>query len=100
MPNEHVSQEELASNRTPFSLWDWLNQKVKQICSTKAGLEDFRLQKGLLKQLVEEVVPLAIFGKLKYGDTDQVLLKPAIGSQPYDAIVTDQRTTPVSNPSP
>ncbi|MFC1985628.1 hypothetical protein ACFLWC_01375 [Chloroflexota bacterium] len=59
-------------------------------------MKDFRLQKGLLKQLVEEVVPLAIFGRHKFDDTDQVLLQPIIGNQNYDAVVTDLRTKPAS----
>ncbi|UCD08247.1 MAG: hypothetical protein JSU79_07775, partial [Dehalococcoidales bacterium] len=77
-------------------LQDWLMQKVKQICSTKEGLEAFRLQKGILKKLPEEIVLLAIFGIQKFVDTDQVLLKPVIGSQNHDAIVTDFRTKPAS----
>jgi len=96
MSNERVSQEELTKKRTPSELWNWLLQKVDQICSTDEGIEDFRLQKGLVKQLVEEVVPLAIFGKHKFGDTDQILMEPVIGNQSYDAVVTDLRTKPAS----
>ncbi len=97
MSNEPISKEELTKERTPSELWDWLIQKVKQICSTDEGRKDFRLQKGLLKQLVEEIAPLAIFGKHKFGDTDQVLLQPVIGNQNYDALVTDLRTKPASD---
>ena len=94
MSNEYVNQEELTKERTPSKLWNWLEQKVNQICSTDAGIKDFRLQKGLAKQLVEEIVPLAFFGKHKFGDTDQVLLRSVIGNQNYDAVVTDLRTKP------
>lgn len=96
MLKEQISQEELTNERTPSELWDWLNSKVKQLCSTKEGLRDFRLQKGLIKQLVEEVAPLAIFGKNKFNDIDQVLLQPVIGNQNFDAIIIDRRTTPDS----
>lgn len=96
MANKHVSQEEITTKRLPSELWDWLIQKVRQICSTKEGLRDFRLQKGYIKQLVEEVAPLAVFGKHKFGDTDQVFLQPVIGNQGYDAKVIDKRTEPVS----
>jgi hypothetical protein len=96
MIEERCSKAEIEKERNPSELYDWLNQKVKQICSTKEGLKDFRLQKGLLKQLVEEVAPLAIFGKQKFDDTDQVLLQPVIGNQNYDAVVTDLRTVPAS----
>ncbi len=96
MPIERCSQEELEKERTPSELWDWLIQKVKQICSTEEGLKDFRLQRGLLKKLPEEIAPLAIFGNRKFGDTDQVLLQPVIGNQNYDAKIIDKRTKPAS----
>lgn len=96
MVKERCSKEEIEKERTPSELWNWLIQKVEQICSTKEGLKEFRLQKGLLKQLVEEIGPLAIFAKHKFGDADQVYLQPAIGNQNYDAIVTDLRTNPAS----
>jgi hypothetical protein len=93
---ERCSQEEIEKERTPSELWDWLNQKVKRICSTEEGLKDLRLQKFHLKQLVEEVAPLAIFSKHKFGDTDQVLLQPVISNTNYDAKVIDKRTEPAS----
>ena len=94
--SEDISIEELTRKRTPSELWDWLTQKVNEICSTDKGVQDFRLQKEHLKQLVEEIGPLAIFGNHKFGDTNQVLLQPVIGNQPYDAVVTDLRTKPAS----
>ena len=81
MTDKIISEKELTENRTPSELWNWLVDKVKQICSTEEGLKDFRLQKGLVKQLVGEIAPLAIFGRHKFGDTDQVLLQPIIGNQ-------------------
>jgi len=95
MASERVSQEELTKRRTPSELRNWLIQKVDQICSTDEGMQDFRLQKGLVKQLVEEIRPLAIFEMHKYADNNQILLQPVIG-KPYDAVVTDLRTNPDS----
>lgn len=96
MPNKHVSKEELEKEKTPSELWDWLIKKVNQVCSTSEGRRAFRLQEGNIKQLVEEVTPLAIFGKQKFGDTPQVLLQPVIGNQNYDAKIIDKRTEPAS----
>ena len=99
MAIEYCSQEEIEKQRTPSELWDWLIQKVNQICSTDEGRRAFRLQNDkekLIKKLVEEVAPLAIFGNRKFGDTDQVLLQPVIGNQNYDAKVIDKRTEPAS----
>jgi hypothetical protein len=100
MASEWVSKEELEKERTPSELWGWLIQKVNQICSTEEGTRAFRLQNDngkLIKKLVEEIIPLSIFGTHKFGHTDHVFLKPVIGSQPdYDAIVIDSRIAPVS----
>jgi len=49
-----------------------------------------------LKKLPEEIAPLAIFGKHKFGDTGQVLLQPVVGNQNYDAKVIDKRTEPAT----
>jgi hypothetical protein len=96
MLNEVISKNELTENRTPSELWNWLIAKVNQISSTKDGMRNLRLQRGLVKQLMEEVAPLALFGKRKFGDTAQILVQPVIGNQNYDAVLTDLRTTPAS----
>ena len=96
MSNEGISKEELIKKRTPSELWNWLIEKVAQLGSTNEGMKDLRLQKGLVKQLMEEIGPLAIFGMHKYADNNQILLQPVIGNQAYDAVVTDLRTNPAS----
>lgn len=96
MSKDYINRKDLEKERTASELLDWLIQKVNQTCSTKEGLKDFRLQKGLFKQLVEEIRPLAVFGNHRFGDTDQVFLQPVIGNQNYDARVIDKRTQPVS----
>jgi hypothetical protein len=94
MPNEFISKNELTQERTPSELRSWVIEKTGEMGSTQQGRRVLRLQKGFAKQLMEEVLPLSIFGKHKYGDTDQVLLQPVIGNQHYDAVVTDRRTEP------
>jgi hypothetical protein len=94
MRNEFISKNELTQERTPSELRSWVIEKTGEMGSTQQGRRVLRLQKGFAKQLMEEVLPLAIFGKHKYGDTDQVLLQPVIGNQHYDAVVTDRRTKP------
>lgn len=94
MPNEFICKNELTEKRTPLELWSWVIEKTGEMGSTQQGRRVLRLQKGFAKQLIEEVRPLAIFGKHKFGDTDQVLLQPVIGNQHYDAVVTDRTTDP------
>jgi hypothetical protein len=96
MSDESISIEELTKKRTPSELMCWVKQKMEQIGATDEEEKALRLHEGLAKQLMEEVYPLAIFGWHKFGDTDRILLQPVIGSQNFDAIVTDLRTKPAS----
>jgi hypothetical protein len=88
MSNQHISIEELTAARTPSELLDWVESKLDQIGSTDDGERALRLGEGLAKQLVEEVYPLAIFGWHKFSNTDRILLRPVIGNQAYDAVLT------------
>ncbi len=92
---EYVSKAELEKERTPSELWNWVKQKNDQIYyASDEGRKALRLHKGRTKQLMEEIYPLGIWAERKFGNTDQILLKPVIGSQNYDAIVIDKRTEP------
>lgn len=96
MSNESVSIEELTKKRTPSELLTWVRLKMEQIGSIDDGERALRLREGLAKQLIEEVLPLALFGWHKFGNTARILLQPIIGNQGYDAIVTDLRCKPSS----
>ena len=92
MSTEGIGIDELTRKRTPSELLKWVEWKMDQVSSTDEGERTLRLREGLAKQLMEEVYPLAIFGSRKFGNTDQVLIQPAIGNQSYDAVVTDLRS--------
>jgi hypothetical protein len=96
MPNEVIEIEELTKKRTPLELLNWVNWKRDQIASTEDGERTLILHQGLVKQFAEEVYPLALFGQRKYGDTDGILMQPVMGSQGYDAVITDLRTKPAT----
>lgn len=100
MSNEVISEEELTEQRTPSELLDWVGQKTDQIYySGDAGRRALRLYnkgpaKELMKKFMDEAIPLAVFGKRKFGDTNQVLLQPVIDDPRYDAVVTDLTADP------
>ena len=98
MSDESISIEELTKERTPSELRRWWDRKNEEVYySTNEGREGLILHnKKPAKQFVEEILPLVKFGERKFGDTNEVLLKPVIGNQCYDAVVTDLRTEPAS----
>jgi hypothetical protein len=82
-----ITKEELERERTPPELSRWVASKFEEVSSNEKGEDSLILKEGILKQLVEEVYPLSIFGYRKFGETNKVLLKPIIGYQNYDAII-------------
>jgi hypothetical protein len=91
MDEEIITEDEITTERTPQELIEWVETKIN-----KADEKSIRLRQGLAKQLVEEVYPLAIFAFKKYGKTKLVHIKPVIGNQNYDAILTDNSYSPAS----
>ncbi len=87
MEQAAISVEEITKARTPLELVNWVESTMDKIGTTDAGETALRLGEGLAKQLVEEVYPLAIFARHKFGDTHQILVQPVIGNQNYDAVV-------------
>ncbi|MFC2033817.1 hypothetical protein ACFLTT_00225 [Chloroflexota bacterium] len=97
MSNEGISKEEIEKERIPSELLNWWKRKNDEIYySTTDGRKSLTLHKGLAKEFVEEVLPLALFGVRKFSDTNQILLQPFIDNRNYDAVVTDLRTEPAS----
>lgn len=91
--HEEIIAAEITTERTPRELINWVESKVDTVASTDSGEKTIRLRQGLAKQLVEEY-PLAIFAFKKYGETNLVCIKPVIGNQNYDAILTDNSYSP------
>lgn len=96
MSKESITEEEMTRERTPKELLNWVESKIDQVSSTDSGEKAIRLREGLAKQLVEEVYPLSVFAFKKYGEASWVYVRPVIGSQNYDAILTDHSRSPAS----
>jgi hypothetical protein len=94
--NGDISIEELTKERTPSELLSWWKRKNDEVYSTNKGWKALSLHEGLAKQFMEEILPLALFGAYKFNNTEQILMRPVIGCQNYDAIITDLRATPAS----
>jgi len=60
---------------------------------TKEGKRAVRLEQGnLVKRFIEEIWPLALFADAFYKGSPDVLFKPAVGNQSYDALLIDAST--------
>jgi hypothetical protein len=88
------SEAEIAKERTPRALLRWVEETFDRDNVTEAFVRAIRLRRGRAKQLVEEIYPLATYAARKYGDSESVWVKPVLGNQNYDAVLTDRSHCP------
>lgn len=86
----YVTKEEMEEPRLASELLSWVTTKLEEIGQIPNSRPAFTRLKGGLKDLVEEVYPLALWGNT-LPNSHEVLLEPKIGSQNYDAVVTNVR---------
>jgi len=90
-PSTFLSTEEMIERRTPRELHDWVSTVFDRFLRSNEAKAYFRLKKGLTKQFLEEVWPLALLTKQLFGDSDRVICEPVLGNQNYDALIEDRR---------
>jgi len=89
-----VTEEELIVERTPQDLIDWVEKKIQKIIQQEGGKEALRMREGLCKDFIEEVYPLRILTGFQFNDRNDVKLRPVIGNQNYDVLITDYAFSP------
>ena len=95
-PSTFLSAEEMTKRRTPRELNDWVPTIFDRFLESNEAKAYLRLKKGLSKQFLEEVWPLALLAKQLFGDSDQIICEPVPGNQKYDALIEDRRSdTPI-----
>lgn len=80
-----LSIEDFSLKRSPKNLLCWSLNQFEKI-KTKSEKDYFLKRKGLTKVLIEEIYPLALFCSSYYQE-NEVLIKPNIGNENFDAIV-------------
>lgn len=83
MSIEILTKEEMLRLRCPSGLSRWWWNKYEEIRSDSIEVQKARLHMGLYQYFTREILPLSIFVSWRYGD--DVLVRPVIGNQGYDA---------------
>lgn len=86
-----ISESEIEQPRSAQEMLFWVERRLDEIGQTKEGTAALRFPKGAVKQLVEEVYPLAIWAS-GLERPEQITIEPKAGSQNYDAVVTMHAT--------
>ena len=81
-----LTNTDLEQPRTQAELRKWVDDLHRRFGQTNEGKRAVRLNRGkLVKKFKEEIWPLALFADAFYRGRSDVLFKPVIGSQRYDA---------------
>jgi hypothetical protein len=86
-----MSESEIEQPRSAQELLSWVESRMDEIGQTKEGTAALRYPKGVVKQLAEEVYPLAIWAS-GLERAEHITIEPKAGSQNYDAVVTMHAT--------
>jgi len=88
-----LNRIDLESPRTQAELRTWVDELHKQFGQTEEGKRAVRLNEGdFVKKFTEEIWPLALFADAFYNRRTDVLFKPVIGNQSYDATIVERST--------
>jgi hypothetical protein len=69
----------------------WVRRLVEGLKAEPDGLEQIRKRKGLAQQLMNEAIPIGLLASHYFEKSDDVQIALKIGSQKYDATVSDSR---------
>ncbi len=87
----NITKEELEKPRKASEIKPWVDKKYEELICTNEGKHALRYCKLLAKKLIEEAIPLGIFCKHYFHNSNHVTIQHIISSKNYDAIINDQR---------
>jgi len=88
-----LNRIDLESPRTQAELRTWVDELHKQFGQTEEGKRAVRLNEGdFVKKFTEEIWPLALFADAFYNGRTDVLFKPVILNQSFDATIVERAT--------
>ena len=84
---KQLTKKDLETPRSTDLLLSWVMTKIEEFATSDEGKSAIRKREGLCKELIEEVLPVAIFGHYYFKPNCGVLIQPVIGNQNYDAVI-------------
>jgi hypothetical protein len=87
----YITIEELERSRKSSEVRGWVENKIREVGTSDDGKHAIRFRQGLVKELIEEALPLGIFCDLYFGGSEKVIVEHTIGNQNYDIKINDNR---------
>lgn len=82
----------LEEAHTAADYLQWAQSLITQVKAEPDGLSRIRLRIGLVKELMNEAFPIALLAAKYFDKSPQVSISLKIGSQSFDAVVSDKRS--------
>lgn len=83
-----LSRSQIQRPRTPAALLSWVETKGAKLGSSRRAKAYARSGRELPKKYFEEIRPLALFAKRRYGDRSDVRITPNLDNDNFDAVVS------------
>lgn len=95
-PASILNAVDMEQSRMPSELCDWVDAKAAEFSATPEAKEYVRSGARLPKKLWEEIRPLALFARCRYGDNG-VRCTPSLSNDNYDGKIdfSEPEVTPV-----
>jgi len=90
-----LTPEEFQTPRLAQELLSWVEQELRAISAIEPKLDAANNNAHLFKRLREEAYPLGIFASLHFSQTKDIYIQLKLQNQNYDAIIINQRNTPI-----
>lgn len=81
--------------RTPAELLEWVKEKTRLLRSISGGDSQLLPRTGLARKFLDEMYPLSLLAKHLFGERLDVVCKPNLENDEFDAIVIDYRDPPL-----
>ena len=94
-PEEIFSLTDCETERTPAELLEWVEEKTRLLRSISGGDSQLLPRTGLARKFLEEMYPLSLLAKHLFGERLDVVCKPNLEDDEFDAIVIDYCDPPL-----
>ena len=88
-----LQRTDMEITRTPQALCDWVDSKTSALSKTEDGKRFARSGALLPKKLWEEVRPLGLFARHRYGSRSDVKCTPNLNNENYDGRIDFDNTS-------
>ena len=92
MHTSFLTSDILEETHTAAEYLEWVRDLVAKVKAEPDGLERIRLRKGLVKELMNEALPIGLICSKYFDDSRHVGISLKIGNQNFDAEVSDTRS--------